>query len=433
MKIVKQSGGRHVLTLPRVAWLVGCCCAASLASGDVRPWSTAVCLEGRSLGGVLSLGYAGPVNSPYVAVTNEPGANAETVVRRLAAQLAAAEAAFNGKRVESVADSRLVLYGSNPWMFGGTERGFSIPAPVTSLSASFIQQGRKVVLRWANPPGGYKCIHVIYKGRDAHPGVAALRRLGGLPGETTEYVHHPDDPSEPLLWSSDVDAIVVGYSKDGTPSNGTGIRLLNHVREEALMNVPFTRGLAPGFQAWTDPASGGSVKVEQGELLGMAPGAATGRAQRKGFYQVVSGNGTFRGGVARSFLGLTPGHAYRASARMNTLQAKEGAWSLSFHAAPNPPGRRSLTPEQMSGMAQLLDQTKRPTAGQIAKYDYATATKGEWVSRSSGADGPGKSVGDITLPAGCDSITLWFRLEGTNATDTACGLDSVALEDLGKR
>jgi len=42
-------------------------------------------------------------------------------------------------------------------------------------------------------------------------------------------------------------------------------------------------------------------------------------------------------------------------------------------------------------------------------------------------------VGDITLPEGCDSITLWFRLEATNVTGTAVGLDSVALEDLGKR
>jgi hypothetical protein len=130
---------------------------------------------------------------------------------------------------------------------------------------------------------------------------------------------------------------------------------------------------------------------------------------------------------------LSAGHAYRATARLSTLQAKEGEWSWSFHATANRPGHNSLTPEQMSGMSELPDRTKGPRAGQIAKYDYATSTKGEWVVRSSGVDGPGKSVGDIALPEGCDSITLWFRLEGTNVTGTAVGLDSVALEDLGKR
>jgi hypothetical protein len=348
-------------------------------------------------------------------------------------ELSAAEVASALNPVSSVADDRLVLYGANPWIFGGTDTGFSIPAPAVSLSASFIEEGRKVVLRWANPPGGYDRIHIVFKGRDDYPGNETLGRRGGLPGGTSEYVHRPRDPSEPLLWSSDVDAMVVGYSKDGTPSNGTGIRLLNHVRQEALMNVPFTKGLAPGFQAWTNRAAGGSVKVEQGELSAMAPAANAGRSQPKGFYQLVRGNGTFRGGVARSFLGLTPGHAYRASARMNTLESKEGAWSWSFHAAANASGRNSLTPEQMSGAAELPDHTKGPTAGQIAKYDYATSTKGQWVTRSSGAEGPGKAVGDIVIPAGCDSITLWFRLEGTNVTDTACGVDSVALEDLGKR
>ena len=84
-------------------------------------------------------------------------------------------------------------------------------------------------------------------------------------------------------------------------------------------------------------------------------------------------------------------------------------------------------------MAELPDHTKGPNAGEMARYDFSTATKGEWVLRSSGADGPGKSVGDITLPEGCGSITLWFRLEGTNVADIACGVDSVALEDLGKR
>ncbi len=329
-------------------------------------------------------------------------------------------------------------------MFGGTETGFNIPPPVTSLSASWVEEGRKLILRWTNPPGGYDLIKVICDWD------AVGRGRAGLPGNATEIVLQGSDTT-PLRWSLDVAATVVGYSvgyseditapngkrsrivKDITPSNGGRIRLLNHVKQESVMDVPFTQGLAPSFQLWTDRGSGTSVRVEQGELRGVAPAASTGHPRPAAFYQVVRMNGTFRGGVARSFLGLTPGHTYRASARLNTLESKEGAWSWSFHAAYNPPGRNGLTPEQMSGMAELPDHTKGPAAGQIARYDSCTATKGEWVSGSSGSDGPGKSVGDITLPQGCDAITLWFRLEGTNVTDTAVGVDSVALEDLGRR
>ena len=348
-------------------------------------------------------------------------------MQRLAIQLRAAETAFGGNPVSNQSDAELSLFGANPWMFGGTDAGFIIPAPVASLSASWVEEGRKVVLRWTNPPEGYDRVYVAYKGE------GMLGGLGGLPGNATEYVHLPASATEPLLWSSDVDAIVVGYNKDGTPSNGTGIRLLNHARQESLMNVPFTQGLASGFQAWTDRTRGGSIKVEQGDLPGVPPSTSTGQPRPLGFYQVVRGNGTFRGGVCRGFLGLTPGHAYRASARLNTLQAKEGAWSWSFHAAANPPSRNGLAPEQMSGMAELPDHTKGPNAGEKARYDSATTTQGQWIARSSGADGPGKAVGDITLPEGCDSVTLWFRLEGTNIMDTAVGVDTVALEDLGER
>ncbi len=351
-------------------------------------------------------------------------------------------------------------------MLGGADAGFNIPPPATSLSASWVEEGRKLILRWTNPPGGYDLIKVICDWD------AVGRGRAGLPGNATEIVLQGNDTA-PLRWSLDVPATVVGYSvgysedvtasngkrfrivKDITPSNGARIRLLNHVKQEPLMDIPFTQGLAPGFEAWSDRASGGSIKVEQGELSRTASAAQAGRPEpkesyqaigqlaaalaeaerirQKRFFQAVRGSGTFRGGLARGFLGLAPGHAYRASARMNTLQAKEGAWSWSFHATYNAARLSSLTPEQMAGVAELPDHAKGPAAGQIAKYDYVTSTKGEWVLRSSGADGPGKAAGDITLPEGCDSITLWFRLEGTNVADIAVALDSVALEDLGKR
>ena len=339
------------------------------------------------------------------------------MLERLAQRLQASAAAFGGDRVSRRSDHALLLFGANPWVLGGTDAGFRIPPPVTGLSASY--QGSKVVLRWSNPECGYDRIEIVFNGTPI---------VGALPGNATQYTQPPDiaaGPTEPVVY-------VVGH-KAGTPSNGTGIRLLSHVKQESLMDIPFTQGLAPGFETWTDRASGGSVRVEQGELPGAAPGASTGQPRPRGFYQVVRGTGTFRGGVCRTFLGLAAGHAYRPSARLNTLQAKEGEWTWSFHAAANPPGLKSLTAEQMAGVAELPDHSKGGAVGQIARYDYAASTKGAWVPWSAGAGSAGKSVGDITLPEGCDSITLWFRLEGTNADDIACGVDSLALEDLGKR
>jgi hypothetical protein len=289
-----------------------------------------------------------------------------------------------------------------------------------ALSAAY--RSNSVILEWVVPKDAYDSISVIYGGIP----------LAALPGTASRYEYHGQFGTANLFNSSDVTFLIEG-DRGGTPSNGTATRLRDHVLQESLMNIPFTQGVAPSFEAWTQSEGNGSLSPEQGELPGMAPATEPRQFASKGFYQVLRGHGTFRGGVYRVFLGLAAEHSYRASARMNTLQAREGAWSWSFHAASNPPKRNSLTPEQMSGMAELPDHTQGPTAGQIARYDYAKSTKGQWVLRSSETAGPGKSVGDVTVPEGCDSLTLWFRLEGTNVADLAVGVDSVALEDLGKR
>lgn len=197
------------------------------------------------------------------------------------------------------------------------------------------------------------------------------------------------------------------------------------------MNVPFTRGVAPGFETWALATPTDAMKFEQGNLPGVEPAKEV-RLGGKAFYQIINGRGDFRGGVCRRFLGLSPGHTYRVGARLNTLTSKVGNWNFSFHAAPNPPGVEKLTAAQMAGVAGLPDGTNGAMAGQIACYDSALTTEGKWITRSSGTDGPGKATGDITLPAGVTSLTIWFRLEGTNVSNCAVGLDSVTIEDMGK-
>jgi len=199
------------------------------------------------------------------------------------------------------------------------------------------------------------------------------------------------------------------------------------------MNVPFTQGIAPGFTRWTRKTAAEALKCEQGNLPGIAPATDVQKFRGKGFYQVLKGDGTFVGGVARRFLGLNAGHAYRIGARLNTLESKKGNWAFTLHAAYNPASGEDLTPAQMAGEVALPNGAKGKTAGQIARYDSKTTTDGNWVERSSEKKTADNPAGDITLPAkGSDSITIWFRLEGKDATDVAVGLDSVTIEDLGK-
>jgi hypothetical protein len=310
---------------------------------------------------------------------------------------------------------------------GGTETGFNIPDPPTGVSACYDPTTDKVLFQWNDPRGGYDSIWVVYYGE----------LLATLPGSATQYVHKRGSGMrgwaiDTQRSSTDLNVFVLGQ-KAGTPSNGAGVRLRKHVQQESLMNVPFTQGIAPGFQRWTDNTSGGDFQFAQGNLPGMAPATDVQKFQGKGFYQVLKGHGTFAGGVSRRFLGLTPGHTYRVGARLNTLESKEGAWAFTFHAAYNPASGEDLSSAQMAGDLALPNGAKGKAAGQIASYDSTTTTDGKWGERSSEKKTADNPTGDTTLPAkGSDSITIWFRFEGKDVTDVAVGLDSVTIEDLGK-
>jgi len=410
-----------------MGWMIASCCAGAAFGQAVRA-SSSLSLNGESSGGVLTLMLAPGANYPYVAVTNKPGEPAASVLGRLASELAnhPACAKYYGKEpVREITGNTIVLPGGRPefcptWILGGTESGFSIPLPPTCVSASYDSQ--RVALEWVNSPTGYDSISVLVGGIP----------LVSLPGNTTRYVHDWKVGGPLVPRSDDVVYLVMGC-KAGTPSNGAGVRLRSHVQQESLMNVPFTRGIAPGFRIWTHNTPAGAMSFEQGNLPEMGPGLDGRKFNGRGFYQVIQGSRTFCGGVSRRFLGLAPGHTYRVRARLNTLEAKkEGSWSLSFHAAYNPPTGQDLTSAQMAGVAELPDKSLGPTAGQIARCDASTTTDAAWIVRASDATGPGQSIGDITLPKGVSSITVWFRHDGTDVSGTAVALDSVSIEDITK-
>jgi len=399
------------------------------------PFSSSVTLKGQSSGGVLTLMKAPTHNYPYLAITNKPGETAASVIARLASQLincSACEKYGRGSVLEVTESSLVLLGGPMPlgtkraslWILGGTETGFSIPPAPLSVSASYVSN--RVVLEWVNPPGGYDSLMVADQG---------FPRGVPLPGEMTRYVYNPQDvfPRPPVQEWVDATFVVIGY-KAGTPSNGAGVRLRRHAEQESLMNIPFTSGVAPGFRKWNHRTSTEAIAFEQGNLPGVAPASDLGKFGGKGFFQIITGHGSFQGGVSRCFLGLTPGHTYRVGARLSTLETKQGNWSFSFHAAYNPAGGNDLTRAQMAGDEALPDGTKGKTAGQIARYDSTTTTDGNWVQRFSTEKKSDNAVHDITMPATeNNSITIWFRLEGKDVTDVAVGFDSVTIEDLGEK
>jgi len=152
--------------------------------------------------------------------------------------------------------------------------------------------------------------------------------------------------------------------------------------------------------------------------------------EEKSFFQLIrTRSPDVAGGVWRKFLGLQPGHAYRLSTRISTLpmDSVQGNWSFSFHAVPHKK-EASLTAAQMAGAAALPDGSAGATAGLIARYGPEQATKGKFVEVSTGKQEEGGRAADITLPADADTLTVWFRLTGANATGV--GFDWIKLKDV---
>jgi len=329
---------------------------------------------------------------------------------------------YGDNPVREMHESTLVLRGHSTWVLGGTETGFNIPDPPTAVSASYDLTSDEVIINWANRSGGYDSIFIVYYGS----------LLKELPGNVTRYVHKRGGGIDVGFSSKDIVVFVLGY-KGGVPSNGAGVRLRNRREQESLMNVPFTLGVAPGFEAWRHDTPAENLKMEQGNSPGVKAASELERLEGKGFYQSIRSSGCSCGGLARRFLGLNSGHAYRVSARVNVLEPGQGAWAFSAHAAPELPGRVKFTTAQLAGVDELPSKAKGPTAAQIARIDSNHHTTGKWLTVSSSDKRQDNVAGDITLPDGCDSVTVWFRLESKDGAEVAVGFDSLTIQDMGKK
>jgi hypothetical protein len=256
----------------------------------------------------------------------------------------------------------------------------------------------------------------------------------------------------------------VGFHVHGVrgdiPSSKVTITLKDNGQEE-LSGVPFTGGVAPNWTAWfsgspqgatfdaiTRPREGTITDHEKIEIVDNGKIAIHRWPKMikmpadKPFIQVIKTTSPEAvAGVYRKFLGLTPGHTYRLSARLIAMDMPkaEGQWSFSLHAVPAEQSKSTLTAQQMAGQAALPDGKAGPEADRIALYAPGVSpvsaqkqpmTRPKRRLASAPADKPVADLvtGDITLPTGADTITVWVRHQAAHSTGV--GLDWIRLEDV---
>ncbi len=412
-------------------------------------------LEGTAKGGELVLMEMLNPNPRYIRIDARAGETAETVIARIAAAINEVSP-FNAYRSrmrvrneggEMVSGDRIPIvraegnllkpFPADPggewvYIFAGTETGLGIPAPPTSLSASYDPRGQEVSLHWENPPEPY----------DAIGG-----SVGPHAGTVTSVVrkHRPPERRVPLkAWERDFERRDNGLHKffvygcrGGVLSNAATITWdYDDPSQQELDTQPFTAGICPNWKAWSSAGEPGMLVLEEGtrgewkRFDQKVTRTAELTPDDKRFFQLIKTRSpTVVGGVCRKFLGLQAGHTYRIYTRLNTFEMDrvQENWSFSFHAAGH--GKAAtLSSEQLAGTAPLPDGNAGSLAGRVAAFGTGSTTKGQFVERSTEKAGPDSPVLDITLPPGAEVITVWFRYTGPPCTGV--GFDWIKLKDV---
>ena len=434
-------------------------------------------LTGRASGGILILAQPMNRNPRWISIETHPGEPAQVVLERLVKAIndhdpfgwggphiirrdAKGEILPDGNWVH-VADGSIGPFPGNVgcYIMAGTESGLGIPQPPKSLTCAYLAESNEIVLNWENPPGGYDSIRVLADGFPSGIG----RNSGNL---TTHRL--PTDILEPFRPGADewarlrgVDFCVIGI-RNGVPSNAAAITFKDNGQEE-LNGLPFSNGVAPNWTAWStgEPKATGYesrikphkatrtnpepiVTADDGKVAyrrKLPPQMIRGMTD-KPFMQVIkTSSPNAVAGIYRKFLGLTPGRTYRLSARLFPLDMPkaQGDWSFSLHAVPCAADRSTLTAEQLAGRSPLPDGQSGPQAGLIALYAPGVsppkaqpqpATPARKKPASAPADEPVADLvtGDIRLPEGADTITVWLRHQADRSTGV--GLDWIRLEEV---
>jgi len=397
-------------------------------------------LRGKASGGNLALVQILTKEVNYAVIDTSPGESASSVASRM--QSAVHRSGVPMGLWEVQGGTMFLPLGGAGHVFAGTETGLGIPRPPTSLSCGYDSRRNRIVLNWVSDPRGYDAVGVaeVYPesispatqpGRDVFKGTTYAISVRGM------------------VCVNDALFYIVGWRgggatpkdtipswRDGTPSNAAAMHLSYNSQDE-LFGIPFTAGTAPNWKRWATHPSPADVCFEQGTVKPQMrygqPYPYIDKPTDKRFYQVVkTKKPEGKAGIWRKFLGLTPGHKYRVTVLLNTLEMDKakGQWSFSFHAARNAPDGKDFTPEQMTGEAALPDGSKGEKAGRMVCYGPGQTTKGEWAYCSTSPDdrSPGRETGDITLPEKVDTITVWLRHQAEDSKGV--GYLWIKLEDL---
>lgn len=421
-----------------ILWAAPCVIAQPMEARQ----TCSIPFTGSASGGRLVLSDNVNRNCRFVVVDTEPAESAESVAVELAQAIKDQNPfkwLFSGAGspdpelsrayiAVSASTGRLngLMGACSEYMTGGTEVGLGISAAPISLTCNYDPALKRLRLQWANPSSAaYESIRVVsnyhnydWRGEDLLAGAR----------ESYEF-----DMGTPLRSEhgamNDFDVWVIGVSHD-IPSNAAAIHIRGQVQEE-LFGIPFARGVAPNWTSWSADKRT-AVACEMGERAGLAnrPGVrrynAVTTPDEKPFYQVLTSTGEAgaQGGIRRDFLGLSPGHTYRVTVRLSTLELglPDGSWSYSLHAVPYRAETTRITGEQMAGRSPLPDGSRGESAGLVAKFDGQRTTAGKYE----------ECAREIALTEGTDSIAVWLRFNGDRAGNKVA-MDYARLEDLGQR
>jgi len=423
--------------------------------------------KGNATGGTLVLSYA---TSPHyvpiihsVSIDTSAGESAESVVSRLARAVVYSDAIYARSSRSPNAEamvanmaqgSALSFRGGSlrNYLLAGSETGLGIPKPPLSLNASYHKKAGTLDVKWINPPDdfSYDSIYIRWRYRsrpEDTPGSGGAKFFTDKPTSYTIKIPAEVNDLDTDIWLGgfrhevpvdELRAKDIPLLTNAIPSNVAAIHVTsNGYCQEETYGIPFFAGIAPNWAGWSTAAKVDKAAFEQGDKYSNLPAHRPWYHPRvlltKPFYQIIKAppQGVVHG-VYRKFLGLTPGHTYRLTACLTTLQmdSMKGDWSLLLCAAHNGPDGKDLTVQQLAGLAPLPDGRSGPQAGRIASYGPGITTKGDFSLVFSGKNAPsGWEASHITLPDGVDTITVWVRFICSGPKGEV-GFSGVKLEDI---
>lgn len=387
-----------------------------------------ISLKGEALGGELVF-YQIPLGGDVkrmVRVQTTRGESASDVVQRISDQIRQrnpfgwhSSSLDPSARPGHADGAALVGIPGGPdglYVFGGSEAGLGIPSPPRSLSIAQDSSPDELKIVWsADPDTSYDHLVVSCNGP------MRSERLSGDARSTVLSI----SKSWPYQNKRDLSVTLVGY-RDGIPSNAAVIRYFGGPQQE-YMGTPFAGGVAPNWMRWTRA-------VGDNDAFQWKEAARPDKSRGDRYYQRLCGGKAGAAGTWRCFGGLTSGKTYRLSGWVCTgdMPADQDNWSFSFHAAPVPDMHIMPTPEQLNGESPLPGGAVA-SACRIARFGPEARTSPnhfDLATTDPAKPVPGRTVSDITLPAGATAVLIWTRYESANGESSGVGFGQLRLEEV---